>query len=163
MGEGAWAASRQPRPYHQGCRHPQRTPETSRVGLGSPIGSSRSRIERDLEFEIPINSGAGPPICSPNPTSMVVGVLCGCMRPRWCCRSGLFYILPDPAADLAHFKFYRVEQPIRLLFMYRRVQRPIWPILYSVGSNGQSGSYLCTAESSGRSGPFYNPPGPAIP
>ncbi|PKI66992.1 hypothetical protein CRG98_012611 [Punica granatum] len=44
-------------------------------------------FNRDLEFEIPIDSGVRPPICGPNPTFMVVAILCGCMRARWWGRS----------------------------------------------------------------------------
>ncbi|PKI45237.1 hypothetical protein CRG98_034364 [Punica granatum] len=58
-------------------------PETSRVGSGSPIGGPSPQIDQDFEFEIPVNLRAGPPICGPHPDSMVTGILCGCIRPRW--------------------------------------------------------------------------------
>ncbi|PKI66171.1 hypothetical protein CRG98_013424 [Punica granatum] len=44
---------------YRGPRHPQRTPASS------------------------VDSGLGPPIGDPNPSTEVAGVLCGCWCPRW--------------------------------------------------------------------------------
>ncbi|PKI45833.1 hypothetical protein CRG98_033840 [Punica granatum] len=57
--------------------------ETSRVGLGLLIGGPSLIIDWDLELKILVDSRAGASICYPDPTSMVVGILCGCMRPWW--------------------------------------------------------------------------------
>ncbi|PKI71138.1 hypothetical protein CRG98_008436 [Punica granatum] len=57
---GVGAANRRTQTLHRGRRHPQRTPTAS-----------------------PVDSGSGPPIGDPDPSTEVVGVLCGCRRPRW--------------------------------------------------------------------------------
>ncbi|PKI71444.1 hypothetical protein CRG98_008117 [Punica granatum] len=54
-------------------------PETFRVRLESSIGGLSLRINRDLEFEISIDSGQLSPIYGLDSTFMVAGILCGCM------------------------------------------------------------------------------------
>ncbi|PKI36965.1 hypothetical protein CRG98_042666 [Punica granatum] len=45
---GVGAANRQPRPLHRGRRYPQKTPEISVEGSGSPIGGPDPKSTRDL-------------------------------------------------------------------------------------------------------------------
>ncbi|PKH99535.1 hypothetical protein CRG98_049651, partial [Punica granatum] len=53
------------------------------VGSGQQIGNPRSRIDRDLELEIPSIPGLGPPIGDLDPALEVFDILCRCRQPRW--------------------------------------------------------------------------------
>ncbi|PKI77021.1 hypothetical protein CRG98_002524, partial [Punica granatum] len=60
-----------------------RTPAPWVDGSRSPIGVPNPESTGGFDSRSPIDSRSGPPISDLDPSTEVVGVLCGCRRPWW--------------------------------------------------------------------------------